>query len=144
LLYFDPVLHSCFVPAAANFGGDNFYCSMVARIEAFEPCDKSAISAKKYFGTLKELKGNENVLVMFLLVLVGACSIYVAYIRMMPVYRRRHALARHSRVLAQEDAEDQVIRVAWGGMAYKDNPDDAGDSTFSDESPAVRNSALLM
>jgi hypothetical protein len=139
-----PILHSCFVPAAANFGGDNFYCSMVARIEAFEPCDKNAISAKNYFDSLKGLKGNESVLVIFLLVLVGACSIYVAYIRMMPMYRRRHALARHSRILAQEEAEDQVIRVAWGGKAYKDNPDDVGDGNYSDESPVVKNSVLLM
>ena len=94
---------------------------MTAKVEAFEPCDKSAITAKDY---LMSVSGAEGWLAGVLLVLVAACTCFVAYVRLVPMYRGRRALARRSQALAQEDAEDDVINVAWGGRAYRDDPDE--------------------
>jgi hypothetical protein len=105
---------------------------MTARVEAFEPCDKSAITAAGYQATAT---GAEGWLVVVLLVLVAACTVFVAYIRLMPMYRRRNVMSRRNKVLDNEfdaDAEDEVIRVAWGGRAYKDDPD-APDGNYKDE-----------
>ena len=101
---------------------------MTAKVEAFEPCDKSAITAKDY---RLSVSGAEGWLAGVLLVLVAACTCFVAYVRLMPMYRRRRALARRSKALAQEDAEDDVINVAWGGRAYKDDPDE-DDGIYKD------------
>jgi hypothetical protein len=100
---------------------------MTASIEAFEPCDRSAMTAQEFWATEKESGG---FLVAFLLSLVFACSVYVAYIRLLPKLKQQHLLESQSKIMEEEDLEDEVIKVSWGKNLYKDDVNNS-DAKFS-------------
>eukprot|EP00545_Synedropsis_sp_CCMP1620_P000330 CAMPEP_0119008920 /NCGR_PEP_ID=MMETSP1176-20130426/4026_1 /TAXON_ID=265551 /ORGANISM="Synedropsis recta cf, Strain CCMP1620" /LENGTH=912 /DNA_ID=CAMNT_0006961339 /DNA_START=54 /DNA_END=2792 /DNA_ORIENTATION=- len=111
----------CWVPATADFGGENgFHCSMLARVEQFDPCVRSIAyneSATKSDGKA----GARDIILRTLFVIFIAGIVWCAYTRCMPILHKRHA--RLMAMKSPEDEEDEVVMVRRGGNVYQDDPD---------------------
>jgi hypothetical protein len=111
----------CFVPATVDFGDNGFHCSMVARVEQFDPCVKSAAAAAPSKSSGGVGFGDLALRTLFVLAVIGI--IWFAYKRGMPILNKRRA---RMNMKSAEDDEDEVIMVARGGnVVYKDNPAEA-------------------
>ena len=111
------------------FDGSGFTCSMVARVEAFQPCDRPALKITKEPAP----SGGGKAGAWAAGIILSLAAIFGFYI----AFRRRHAILgrfddcminmRRTRVLGEDD---EVRRAPYGGTF--DNPG-RGDGIWGDD-----------